>query len=231
MKKKRIGLIIVMLTAVAILAAVYVPALAQPGDANDPLVTRRYVDGRIDELTAEIASLRSQMGLAPAQGAPATTGTGLTQAERDALFADIMVYFEAVYGDLLRTAGGMPPSAPLGDTLAGVFTDPPPAAIPSIPLPSAPGEVVPFEAIFLHAGQTLIAEAGVEFILRSGDAIAVSGPDGMVNITVGRDVTNGEVVPANNLMLVPRTDGRGLYFLTDSWLMIKGRYQVVSHLQ
>jgi len=172
--EKRIGIFVVMAIIIGGVVYFQATASAQPGDAGDPLVTRRYVDERIARLEAEIDSLRGQMGLAPV---PAV---------------DI-------------------PSQPMiqwGDAAAA--------------------GVVPFEAVFVPAGYALTAEAGVEFILRSGHAIAVSGADGMVNVTAGRDVVNGEEVPHNNLILVPRSDGRGLSVITDSWIMIKGLYDVVG---
>ena len=204
MKKNRICITLVTFVVVAALTYFSVSASAAPGDATDPLVTRRYVDERITQLTAEISALRAQMGLAPGPSAP---NQPINQTERDALFADMMIYFETVYGEMLRAA------------MAGVGTTDPHSAVSA---------VVPFEPLFVPAGHRLVAEAGVELIVRSGQAIAVSGPDGMVNVTAGRDVTNGEQVPHNNLLLVPRTDGRGLHFVTDSWLMIKGRYEIVN---
>ena len=85
-------------------------------------------------------------------------------------------------------------------------------------------QVVPFTPLFVPRGSTLIAEAGVEFILRSGTAYVIAGPNGIVDVTAGIDIANGQRVSQNHLMLVPATDGRGLYFATGAWLMIKGGY-------
>jgi len=203
MKKNRTLTILAVLVAVVALVYFNVPATAQPGDATDPLVTRRYVDERIALLTAEINALRAQIGtgiVPPIAVTPSVPGEPITQTERDAIFAEIMIYFETVYGEMLRAAQGT--------------------------APNAVGTVVPFEALFVPAGHTLIADAGAEFILRSGNAIAVSGSDGMVNITAGQDLANGETVPHNHLLMVPRSDGRGMSFMTDSWLMIKGSYEI-----
>ena len=89
-------------------------------------------------------------------------------------------------------------------------------------------QVVPFTPLFVPAGSTLIANAGVEFILRSGTATVIAGPNGLVDVTAGRDVANGQVVSRNHLMLVPATDGRGLNVTSDSWLMIKGGFIVAN---
>ncbi|MCL2571372.1 MAG: hypothetical protein FWE11_03135 [Defluviitaleaceae bacterium] len=90
------------------------------------------------------------------------------------------------------------------------------------------GQVVPFTPLFVPAGSTLMANAGVEFILRSGNATVIAGPNGLVDVTAGIDVGNGQAVSRNHLMLVPATDGRGLYFSTDAWLMIKGGFIVAN---
>ena len=90
------------------------------------------------------------------------------------------------------------------------------------------GQVVPFTPLFVPQGSTLIAEAGMEFILRSGTANVIAGPNGLVDVTAGIDVANGQPVSRNHLMLVPATDGRGLHFVTDAWLMIKGGHIIAN---
>lgn len=87
--------------------------------------------------------------------------------------------------------------------------------------------VIPFSPVHVPAGNMLLGHAGAEFILRSGIATAVSGPDGMVNVTSAVDVTSGMTIPANSLLLVPRTDGRGFVADTDVWVMIKGGFDIV----
>jgi len=208
MKKKTAkSLIIMFLVASVIALAQFVPVLAQPGDANDPLVTRRYVDDRISEVRIEINQLRTIVNNIVPGSVGGNIGGNISNADRDALFGEVMLYFEAMYGDMLRAAMAVADATDI--------------------TPGTP-QVVPFEPLFVPAGRTLVAEAGVEFILRSGHATAVSGPDGMVNITAGTDVTHGVRIPLNNLMLVPRSDGRGLHFVTDSWLMIKGNYEIIN---
>jgi len=207
MKKFKSPKALLVIFAVAALVAIaqFVPVLAQPGTTNDPLVTQRYVDNKIAELRVEINQLRNAIN----NISPGTSfgGSGnISNADRDALFAEVMLYFETMYGDMLRAAMEVANATDI--------------------TPASP-QVVPFEPLFVPAGGRLIAEAGVEIILRSGHATAISGPDGMVNVTAGADVTHGVRIPLNNLLLVPRSDGRGLNFVTDSWLMIKGSYEVI----
>ena len=208
MKSKNAKSILVVVAMVAILAiAHFVPIIAQPGDASDPLVTRRYVDDRVAQLTAEINNLRNIVNSIAPGSVSGATGGNFTNADRDALFADIMVYFETMYGDMLRTVAALAEA-----------TDPTPGT----------AQMVPFEPLFVPAGRTLIADGGTEIILRSGQAIAISGPDGLVDATAGVDIINGRAIPLNHLLLVPRTDGRGMRFTTDAWLLIKGGHQIVN---
>jgi len=203
-RRKKAGIIMVAVLAVITLLHLYVPIQAQPGDANDPLVTRRYVDDQITELRNEIATLRHMItgmtaggqqpgGQWPGEQAP---GAGFTQADRDAIFMEVMLYFETMYGDMLRNAA---------TNAAGI---------------------VPFDVLNVPAGTRITFDAGVEFILRSGNATVVAGVNGIPDITAGLDIGNGQRISTNHLLMVPVSDGRGAMFTTDSWIMIRGSYRV-----
>lgn len=77
------------------------------------------------------------------------------------------------------------------------------------------------------AGLRLIAEAGTELILRSGQATAIDSQlGGLANVTAGVDLRMGERVPANHLLIVPRGDGRGLLAVTDIIVLARGGHRV-----
>jgi len=81
--------------------------------------------------------------------------------------------------------------------------------------------------IMVKAGQTLAAEGGTELVLRSGKATAVeSGGAGLADVTSAKDLLRGVNVPLNHLLLVPRTDGRGLKAVVDSWVLVRGAYAI-----
>lgn len=83
-------------------------------------------------------------------------------------------------------------------------------------------KLVALKVLELKAGQTLRAEAGAELVLRAGRAVALTGPQGgLADLTAGRDIQAGEPVPANHLILVPRTDGRGIKALTPVVLLVR----------
>jgi hypothetical protein len=189
----------VLLLAVAAFPYFRMTAAAQPGEATDPLVTRRYVDEHINTLWAEIQLLREETAalraLVSAGGFPGhpSDQTWDTQALANAIFPNIMISFELMYGEILRNASERSLS---------------------------------FEALRVESGQSIIVENGTELILRSGRAVVVAGPNGLVNMTSGTDLENGQAVPANHLLIAPRTDGRGLRFTADSWIMVRGGYRL-----
>jgi hypothetical protein len=77
------------------------------------------------------------------------------------------------------------------------------------------------------AGKTLTGYAGTEVILRGGKAAAIQSQlGGLADLTSGRDIGQGQVIPDNHLLLIPRTDGRGVRAETDCIFLVKGRYDI-----
>lgn len=85
-----------------------------------------------------------------------------------------------------------------------------------------------FELVYLTTGEKLIAGAGTEIILRSGQATAIVGDlGGLSDITAGKDLAKDENVPLNHLLIVPRDDNRGIYSKRDNTIaLVKGVYEV-----
>jgi hypothetical protein len=82
------------------------------------------------------------------------------------------------------------------------------------------------EVIELKSGQKIIGREGTEFILRSGKAIAqVSDLGGISDVTEGVDLKEGENIPRNHQLIIPRDDGRGLVIIEDStFILVRGEY-------
>ena len=80
----------------------------------------------------------------------------------------------------------------------------------------------------LFNGQMLIGDAGSEFILRSGSATAITSPSGgLSDVTAGTDITEGKPIPANHLLIIPRSDGRGIFVTKNStFVMVRGGYTI-----
>ena len=88
-------------------------------------------------------------------------------------------------------------------------------------------QLVSFSTIELSAGQRLIGGEGAEIILRSGEATAIdNGFNGVSNLTAGVDLMTGNIVELNNLLLVPRADGRGIHATTEAWVMVRGSFTI-----
>jgi hypothetical protein len=212
---KNIKLIILscFILVIAGFAYFYIPTqAAQPGTNADPLVTQRFVEEQISKLSEEIAILRGILATVAPNALPSTgtssSGTNISASDRDGLFAEVMEYFEKMYGERLDRALEMVP---------------PPGHEPREP------QTVVFTVLNPQAGQVMTFNAGTEFILRGGRASAVTGPlNGIPDVTAGQDVMNGENIGLNHLMMIPVTDGRGVHFQAESWIMVRGGYTLVN---
>ncbi len=88
-------------------------------------------------------------------------------------------------------------------------------------------ETADLEVVEIAKGQTLIANQGSELILRAGEMTAVTSRlGGLSDITLGRDIEQGEAVGKNHLLIVPRSDERGLFATTDAIVLVRGSYYI-----
>ncbi len=80
----------------------------------------------------------------------------------------------------------------------------------------------------LKKGQVLLGEEGTEIILRSGSCNAyVTSSNGVVNATNGTELFNNNKVEKNNILIIPRADGRGVKATSDgTWFIVKGSYTI-----
>ena len=87
--------------------------------------------------------------------------------------------------------------------------------------------VTAFAPLEIKEGQSLVGQEGAELILRSGEATAIGGVEnGIADLTGGADLLSGAAISMNHLLLIPRSDGRGITANTDIWVMIKGGYSI-----
>ena len=83
------------------------------------------------------------------------------------------------------------------------------------------------EVVELESGQTLIGDGGTEIILRGGKATIIAGElGGLSDITDGKDLKMGELIPANHLLIIPRNDGRGAYVVENAIFLVRGDYKI-----
>ncbi len=87
-----------------------------------------------------------------------------------------------------------------------------------------------FKPIELSSNQLLLGGEGCELIVRSGSAIGYTEvANGLTNITNGSEILNGEEIPLNNVLIVPRNDNRGILVNSNqTWIMIRGDYTIIN---
>lgn len=84
-----------------------------------------------------------------------------------------------------------------------------------------------FEVVRVPKDSIILGESGTEIVLRGGKATAiVSAKGGVLDATDGVDLTQGEPVKPNHLLVIPVSDGRGLTAQADLILIVKGPYTV-----
>ncbi|MCT1403923.1 hypothetical protein M4D81_33490 [Paenibacillus sp. p3-SID867] len=84
--------------------------------------------------------------------------------------------------------------------------------------------------VALKPGKILIADAGTEFIVRSGNAVIYTEvSSGVADLTDGKDLLNGETAPKNHLLSFPR-EGRGIQVKEGQTInlivMVRGGYTI-----
>lgn len=91
-------------------------------------------------------------------------------------------------------------------------------------VPSVSNELV---IVNVKKGEYLIGKAGTELILRGGKAKVVGGLlGGLSDVTKGDEINHDQAVSHNHLLIIPRSDERGIYATEDAIFMVKGEYQV-----
>lgn len=91
-------------------------------------------------------------------------------------------------------------------------------------------ESMVFKIIKLPKGKILVGGASTEIIVRTkSGAVAYvekTATGGLSNLISGKDIPNAAVVQDNQLLLVPKADGRGIKATKDADIMIKGTYTI-----
>ena len=89
---------------------------------------------------------------------------------------------------------------------------------------------IQIKVVKLSSGKIMLCDSSTEIIVRTkGGAkayIEKTASGGLSNLISGKDHKNGEVIPDNQLLLVPNGDGRGIKASKDSYIMVKGKYTI-----
>ncbi len=93
-----------------------------------------------------------------------------------------------------------------------------------------------YAEVSLKKGQTLMAGSCCELILSSGASFAVVTSSnnlkdgvGILDLTIGSVIVNGETVPNNHYLVIPKADGRGITVDSDTALvLVRGDYNITG---
>lgn len=160
------------------------------------------------------------------QAASADAGTIgdplVTKSYVDALKADILEEVEALLGSGSGTGSGT--TQPTNMTEIYDYIDEKLADVADNGVTVKEGYTI----VKAEKGQKIICEESTEFIVRSGEMAAIGNSygDGLTDITAGLDIKNGEIIGNNHLLLVPRSDGRGVQVNQFGYIMIKGDFTI-----
>lgn len=85
-----------------------------------------------------------------------------------------------------------------------------------------------FEIVNVPAGSIIYGKQGSEMIIRSGEgSIIASSAGGVQDVTDGVDLAGGVKAPKNNLLIIPREDGRGIMASKTMVVMVRGGYTIL----
>lgn len=85
-----------------------------------------------------------------------------------------------------------------------------------------------YEIVTVPAGSAIHGKQGSEMIIRSGEGtILASAAGGVQDVTDGVDLAGGMKAPNNNLLLIPREDGRGIMAQKTMVVMVRGGYTIL----
>ena len=76
-------------------------------------------------------------------------------------------------------------------------------------------------------GSTIYGKQSSEIIVRSGEGTVVAtSAGGIQDVTDGVDLLGGTKAPNNNLLIIPREDGRGILADKPMVVMVRGGYTI-----
>lgn len=137
------------------------------------------------------------------------SNTSTTEIDKEEIMEDVIAQIELLYGDVL-SGNNQTTTEPIIETEEDTSAT--------------------YKPVNVANGQILYGAEGTEIILRSGTAKTyITAAEGIVNITTGQNMAHDMNVTANNMLICPRGDGRGVIVTSDSaWFIVKGDYNIVN---
>lgn len=90
------------------------------------------------------------------------------------------------------------------------------------------GQKSTFEIVDVPVGKAIYGKQGSEMIIRSGEGIIIASlAGGVQDVTDGVDLAADVLAPKNNLLIIPREDGRGIFANKTMTIMVRGGYTIL----
>lgn len=180
-------------------------ASSQLGSADDPVVTKSYVDQQIQKALGgnlNTGTSNSSTGSSTNNNSNTSSGTKNNTGSSTST----------------SSSSSNSTSSNAGSTTGSTANSTSASAIAKI------------DVVELRPGKTLIAKAGTQIIVRHGNATVYSdGTNGIVDVTDGTDLAGNQAIANNHLLLFPR-DGRGVMVTANqtanATLMVIGSYDI-----
>ncbi len=180
-------------------------ASSQLGSADDPVVTKSYVDQQIQKaLGGNLNSGASNSSSGSSANNNSNTSSGTKNNSSS-------------------SSNNSSSSSNTSNSNTG-------AATGSSSNSASTSATAKINIVELRPGKTLIAAAGTQIIVRHGNATVYSvDTNGIVDVTAGTDLGGNQTIANNHLLLFPR-DGRGVMVTanqtSNATLMVIGSYDV-----
>ncbi|NLK68902.1 MAG: hypothetical protein GX283_07050 [Clostridiaceae bacterium] len=202
---KRLSRLYLLVLAVAIFSTAILAQAAkdaQPGSEFDPLVTKSYVDEQIQKLSSKIGKTQ------PSSSGSSTNVSTVDEQVIDNLRTDVRDLTNLIIDAYTKIQTLEKQNYELIQKLEAIESG--------------------FVVVEASKGQQIALGAGSEAIVRSGEATAISGIyGGLADVTEARDLTSGQAITNQHLLISARDDGRGINVVSDvCFMLIRGSYSI-----
>ncbi|MDD6800854.1 MAG: hypothetical protein PUE85_10640 [Firmicutes bacterium] len=94
-----------------------------------------------------------------------------------------------------------------------------------------------YEAVHLKGGQIFMAKSSCEVVMTAGSATVIITSQENINAGIGlndltgaKRILDGEDLPRDHYVIIPRADGRGFAVTSgDAYFMVRGDYQIETY--
>jgi hypothetical protein len=174
-----------------------------PGSVSDPIVTKSYVNAKINSLKQQIDKSIAGINI---------NGTNAGVNQKD--LSDLNVKIKYLIQTNNQLVNSIKDLKTKYEQLKSTNTNNSPVQTSSS-----------FKLVMITQNKKLYLNEGSELILRTGTIITYSNKDnGFVDVTTGNDTKYGENLPKNHLIVCPKYDSRYLFIKSKSYVLIKGLY-------